>query len=126
MLHLMDLCSWMLLLATCLIHTPTASAQDRMSCYRPNGEPMNSAYRPCNQIQGQVSVCCALNTTNGKAEDFCLANGLCQYSHIDQYGVSVAQFWREGCSAKDWNEGPCLKECLVGNYQELCSIFVIC
>ena len=80
-------------------------------CYQSNGNAMDLAYQPCNQIQGQTSVCCALNRTSGA--DLCLPNGLCQWNTVDDNGVDVTHFWREGCSVEDWGKGACLNECLV-------------
>ncbi len=86
------------------------------TCYYPNGNLVTGpGYVPCNNSlagPNAPSMCCGLKGTGAfpAGEGQCLPNGLCKYQQAEAAGNTTTQFWRNGCSSKDW-KGDCLDVC---------------
>ncbi|KAL2826716.1 hypothetical protein BDW59DRAFT_145099 [Aspergillus cavernicola] len=97
-------------------------------CYYPNGvSDSNPVYGGCVLIDGETSMCCALNrenpygglASNGNTADRCMINGLCKnvltMVDDDDEQVSLTTYWRGMCTSSEWPEENCLDICSDGN-----------
>lgn len=78
----------------------------RATCYNPDGSEVTApAFQPCNQVVGQVSVCCGTNWTGGVVQkDTCESNGLCLNSYNGE-----PMYWRGSCTDPTWKSPLCLR-----------------
>lgn len=83
-------------------------------CYKTDGSLISDTeYVPCNSITGTISMCCGTNrgSSSPYTADTCLSNGLCQniFTNLTTNKPDI-NYWREGCSDKNWNNQTCLSD----------------
>ncbi|KAK6530391.1 hypothetical protein TWF694_003746 [Orbilia ellipsospora] len=100
-----------------------AFADPKPVCYFPDGTLRDSLdYVPCNNIQGQYSMCCA--TANRGGIDTCLPSGLCAGPVIQD--KNTQPLWRESCSDPTWKSPKCVKICMFGNWLKHDAPLTLC
>ncbi|KAF2821069.1 hypothetical protein CC86DRAFT_470840 [Ophiobolus disseminans] len=90
-----------------------------MPCYNANGTLFwGDAYKPCNQVEGTTSTCCATNKPAdwNQTNDVCQPNGLCKGTYESATKGRLPTYWRTGCTDRTWDSPFCLKGVCINDY----------